>query len=67
MNVESRIHEELSPTLRANAGDNQVGVAYGLDQQGGKGNASYTKDVAPTLAGDSHGTPHGVMYEQDNK
>ena len=29
LNVESRIHNELCPTLRANAGDNQVSVAYG--------------------------------------
>ena len=27
LNTESRIHKELCPTLRANAGDNQVGVA----------------------------------------
>lgn len=27
MNTESRIHKELSPTLRANAGDNQISVA----------------------------------------
>lgn len=36
--------------------------AYGIDQQGGKGNANYTKDVAPTILSDSHGTPHGVAY-----
>lgn len=35
---------------------------FGLDQQGGKGGANYTIGVAPTLAGDSHGTPHGVAY-----
>ena len=34
--------------------------AYGIDQQGGKGNANYTEDVAPTILSDSHGTPHGV-------
>ncbi len=42
--------------------DRPAVATFGIDQQGGKGNASYTKDVAPTLAGDSHGTPHGVMY-----
>lgn len=36
--------------------------AYGIDQQGGKGNASYTVNVSPTLASNSHGTPHGVCY-----
>ena len=34
--------------------------AFGIDQQGGKGGASYTEDVAPTILSDSHGTPHGV-------
>lgn len=34
--------------------------AYGIDQQGGKGGANYTEDVAPTICSDSHGTPHGV-------
>lgn len=33
LNTENRIHKEMSPTLRANAGDNQVGVAYGKDNQ----------------------------------
>lgn len=36
--------------------------AYGIDQKGGKGNANYTEDVAPTILSDSHGTPHGVAY-----
>jgi hypothetical protein len=40
-------------------------VTYGVDQQGGKGGANYTEDVAPTLASDSHGTPHGVCYGLD--
>lgn len=37
-------------------------VAYGIDQQGGKGNANYESDICPTLCSDSHGTPHGVAY-----
>lgn len=37
-------------------------VAYGIDQQGGKGNANYESDISPTLCSDSHGTPHGVAY-----
>lgn len=40
----------------------QHAVAYGIDQQGGKGQANYAQDVAPTLASDSHGTPHAVAY-----
>lgn len=37
-------------------------VAFGIDQQGGKGQANFTVDVAPTMAADSHGTPHAVCY-----
>ena len=37
-------------------------VAYGIDQQGGKGGANYAVDVMPTICGDSHGTPHAVAY-----
>lgn len=40
------------------------GVCYGIDQQGGKGGANYTVDVAPTMASDSHGTPHAVAYRK---
>ena len=56
------IYEGVSGTLRANAGDNRMAVAYALDQQGGKGNASYAVEVMPTLCSDSHGTPHAVAY-----
>lgn len=52
--------------LSSNSGGGQSRDAYlqtfGIDQQGGKGNAGYTENVAPTLAGDSHGTPHAVAY-----
>ena len=37
-------------------------VAYAIDQQGGKGGANYAEDVMPTLCGDSHGTPHAVVF-----
>jgi hypothetical protein len=37
-------------------------VAYGIDMQGGKGNANYKENKSPTLCSDSHGTPHGVAY-----
>ena len=66
LDPENRFNEEVAPTLRANMGDNQVAVAeatvYGIDQQGGKGTAAYSEDVAPTMASDSHGTPHAVCY-----
>ena len=39
------------------------GVAYAIDQQGGKGNANYEENIMPTMCSDSHGTPHAVAYE----
>lgn len=42
-------------------------VAYGIDQQGGKGGANYTCGVAPTLCSDSHGTPHAVAFQTYQK
>lgn len=62
LDPENRFNEELSPTLRAEMGDNQAAVVYGIDQQGGKGTAAYSENVAPTMASDSHGTPHAVCY-----
>lgn len=41
-------------------------VAYGIDQQGGKGGANCAVDVMPTICGDSHGTPHAVAYSVEN-
>lgn len=38
------------------------GKTFGIDQQGGKGGANFTEDVAPTVLSDSHGTPHAVCY-----
>ena len=38
-------------------------VVFALDQQGGKGGANYAENVMPTLCSDSHGTPHGVAYQ----
>lgn len=43
-------------------GVDRHGVAYGIDQQGGKGGANVTEGIAPTVLSDSHGTPHGVAY-----
>ena len=52
--------EEVSVTLSTS--QNQAVVAYGIDQQGGKGMVGYGIDVSPTLAAESHGTPHAVCY-----
>ena len=41
------------------------GVAYAIDQQGGKGGANYAENVMPTMCSDSHGTPHAVAYSFD--
>ena len=38
-------------------------MVFGIDQQGGKGQATYTENISPTIASDSHGTPHAVAYE----
>jgi DNA (cytosine-5)-methyltransferase 1 len=53
------INEDVSFTL--NTTDRHA-VAYGIDQQGGKGQANYGVDVMPPLCSDSHGTPHAVAY-----
>ena len=52
--------EEVSVTLSTS--QNQAIVAYGIDQQGGKGMVGYGINVSPTLAAESHGTPHAVCY-----
>lgn len=38
---------------------------FGIDQQGGKGGANFSMDVAPPMMSDSHGTPHAVCYTVD--
>lgn len=35
--------------------------AYGIDLQGGKGNANNFPDAAPTLCAISHGTPNAAL------
>ena len=35
---------------------------FGIDQQGGKGQANYAEDISPTILSDSPGTPHAVAY-----
>lgn len=60
-NPHSGIYEDVSFTL--NTTDRHA-VCYGIDQQGGKGGANYTINVAPTMCADSHGTPHAVCYQK---
>lgn len=62
------VQTEKSGTLGASQDQTLItlednGVCYGIDQQGGKGGANYATDIAPPLAGDSHGTPHAVAIE----
>lgn len=40
----------------------QHAVCYAIDQQGGKSNCGFAKDVMVTLCSDSHGTPHAICY-----
>lgn len=58
--------EPGDPSFTLNTIERHGVAAYGIDQQGGKGGANYTEDIAPTLAADSHGTPHGVAYGIDH-
>ena len=39
------------------------GVCYGIDLQGGKGNASYTIDKTATLRAQDHGHPPLICFE----
>ena len=52
----------LCVTSYGGNGRSRTGVAFGIDQQGGKGNAGYAEDLIPALCSDSHGTPHAVCY-----
>lgn len=54
------VESDVSYTLNSTE---QHGVAYGIDQQGGKGGANYAEDKSPSILSDSHGTPHAVAYE----
>lgn len=56
--------EGVSPTLNT---QDKHAVCYGIDQQGGKGGGNYQEDVSPTLCSDSHGTPHAVCFQQNQR
>ena len=55
------IYEGVSGTLRANAGDNQMAVAYVLDDQGGQQISVRNDGQAPTLRAEMHGNVPCVM------
>jgi len=52
--------EDVSPTLNT---QDKHAVCYAIDQQAGKGNCGYAKDIMMTPFSDSHGTPHAVCYD----
>jgi DNA (cytosine-5)-methyltransferase 1 len=52
------VGKDVSFTL--NTVDRHAVCAIGIDQQGGKGQANYAIEKCPTLAAESHGTPHAV-------
>lgn len=55
----SGVFKNISPTLNT-VDRHAISQTFGIDQQGGKGGANYTVDIAPTMASDSHGTPHAI-------
>ena len=59
-----QVYEGVSGTLRANAGDNQMAVAYCLDDQGGSQISVRTDGKCPTLRAEMHGNVPCVLKEQ---
>ena len=62
--IDMRTADNEAHPLDMNDDKEPQAVCYAIDQQGGKNNCSYAKDVMVTLCSDSHGTPHGVCYEK---
>lgn len=62
--IDMRTADNKAHPLDGNDDKEPQAVCYAIDQQGGKSNCSYAKDVMVTLCSDSHGTPHGVCYEK---
>lgn len=60
--IDMRTVENEAHPLDGNDDKEPQAVCYAIDQQGGKNNAGYAKDVMVTLCSDSHGTPHAVCY-----
>lgn len=61
------ISYDVTSTLRAEDHQHPPAVAYGLDQQGGKGGANYSEEVCPPILSDSHGTPHAIAFAQNQR
>lgn len=60
---EARDLSGVAGSLHAETGTHQqTYVAYGIDQQGGKGGANFAEEKAPPVLSDSHGTPHAVAF-----
>ena len=59
------IYEDVSGTLRANAGDNQMSTVYSVDQGGGKSACNVTEGSAPTLTC-THGGEPAVVYNGES-
>lgn len=62
--IDMRTTDNEAHPLDGNDDKEPQAVCYAIDQQGGKSNCGYAKDVMVTLCSDSHGTPHGVCYEK---
>lgn len=58
---------KVCPTLKTTqSGGNTVpSIVYVIDQQGGKSNYGYAKDVMMMLCSDSHETQHALCYAID--
>lgn len=63
--IDMRTSDETAHPLDGNDDKEPQAVCYAIDQQGGKSNCGFAKDVVVTLCSDSHGTPHGVCYSAD--
>lgn len=60
------IWDGVAGTLRANAGDNRLSVAYTVDMGAGKSSSSIQKEKAPTLA-TTHGGAPAVVHQKDEQ
>ena len=61
-------HQQGGPSGEGTPSGAEVGFGgtgvFGIDLQGGKGGANYTEGVSPTIASDSHGTPHAISFQE---
>lgn len=67
-NLVTANHNGLENVISCNSKQNgarEEPVAVAIDQQGGKGNASFAENICPTILSDSHGTPHAVAIVEN--